>query len=258
MKNLFEDKDFAEYWDQFAGAQGDDYKRFVIDPLMFELAAPLSGRDLVELGCGNGYLGGRFLLEGARTAILTDYSQANLDLAKQKFDDPRISYARLDVLQKWDLPDNSVDVLYSNFMLNEIDELKFPFQEAFRVLRPNGTFVFSVTHPSWDLYEFAREKAGQESRIIEGLGNYFQRRFTKFIIGDSSQKTTLVEKFGKRFELQHYQRPLSDYVNDLIDAGFRIEKLLEPELAQELLKHNPGYADFQDHPVGLIVKARRE
>jgi ubiquinone/menaquinone biosynthesis C-methylase UbiE len=104
-------------------------------------------------------------------------------------------------------------------MLNEIRNIKTPITEVCRILKANGEFVFSVTHPSWDLYIFAQEKAGITSKKIKNLGNYFKRGFAKYIMGsDSKTNPDLAKEYDQEFEVQHYQRPISDYFNTLADA----------------------------------------
>ncbi len=45
---------------------------------------------------------------------------------------------------KWDLPDNSVDVVVSNQCLEHIPKTDHFISEAHRVLKPNGIFIISV------------------------------------------------------------------------------------------------------------------
>lgn len=124
------------------------------------------------------------------------------------------------------------------------------------MLRKNGTFIFSVTHPSWDLFIFAQEKVGKKSNKIRGLGNYFRRGFATYIMGaDSKTNPTLAKKFGEEFMVEHYQRPLSDYYNQLVEAGFSVRKIIEPELTKQLLKESPRFSEYTDHPIGLIFHA---
>ena len=59
-------------------------------------------------------------------------------------------------------------------------------------------------------------------------------------------------EFNQEFEVSHYQRPLSDYFNTLVEVGFRVNEMVEPELTRELLKNNPRFKEYKDHPIGLI------
>lgn len=256
MKSLYQDKKFATYWNERAGETGEIYKRLVLDPIMFDLVGSLKEKVILELGCGNGYLSPKFIEQDPKSLILADISNHNLEFAKEKCNDSRIVFLEQDATEKWHLNNKSVDLVYSNMMLNEVENIKIPIEEAFRVLSSNGIFIFSVTHPSWDLFIFAQEKVGRKSNKIQGLGNYFRRGFARYIMGaDSKTNPTLSEKFGKEFKVEHYQRPLSDYFNQLVETGFSVRKIIEPELTKQLLDESPRFSEYKDHPIGLVFYA---
>lgn len=253
MKSIYQDKTFAEFWNERAGAQGEVYKRFVLDPLMFKLAGSLKNKTILELGCGNGYLAPKFIKKNPKGLILVDISKHNLEYAKSRINDKRITYIEQDATTTWRVKNSSINLVYSNMMLNEVENIKAPIKEAYRILKSKGKFIFSVTHPSWDLFIFAQEKAGIKSKKIKNLGNYFNRGFAKYIMGaDSKTNPTLSKKYNQEFEVEHYQRPLSDYFNSLTEAGFSVKKIIEPEPTKELLQNNPRFKAYKDHPIGLI------
>ena len=57
--------------------------------------------------------------------------------------------------------------------------------------------------------------------------------------------------------IKKYHRMFSTVINDLIDAGFAIEKTTEPEPDEELLEKYPEYEDLFHKPDFLLVKAKR-
>jgi ubiquinone/menaquinone biosynthesis C-methylase UbiE len=253
QKSLYQDKTFADYWNDRAGDDGEVYKRYVLDPLMFKLIGSLKGKVVIDLGCGNGYLAPKFIDQSPKRVVMMDISEHNLRHAAAKCDDPSVSFLQQDATIPWKVDSFSVDVIYSNMMLNEVEDIKTPIDEAFRTLKPGGMFIFSVTHPAWDLFIYAKEKAGEPSKKMKGLGGYFRRGYAKFVMGgDSRSNPALKEKYGQGFEVEHYQRPISDYFNQLVDAGFVVKRFLEPELTEELLQNNPGYSEYTDNPIGLV------
>lgn len=216
---------------------------------MFKLVGSFINKSVLELWCGNGYLAKKFINEKVKKLILTDISKYNLEFAKQKCGDKKIEYLEQDATKKWSVESNSIDLVYSNMMLNEVENIKTTITEVFRILKKNGDFVFSVTHPSWDLYIFAQEKVGITSKKIKNLGNYFRRGFAKYIMGsDSKTNPNLAKEYNEEFEVHHYQRPISDYFNTLVDAWFVVNKIAEPEPTKSLIK-NPrpqgsGYSNL--------------
>jgi ubiquinone/menaquinone biosynthesis C-methylase UbiE len=253
QKSLYQDKIFANYWNERAGDNGEAYKRYVLDPLMFKLVGDFKDKVVLELGCGNGYLAPKLLKQSPKRIIMMDISEHNLEHAKARCNDPKISFLLHDATEPWKVGSSNIDIVYSNMMLNEVENIKTPIEEGFRVLRGGGVFVFSVTHPAWDLFVYAQEKAGLPSKKIKDLGGYFWRGFSKFIMsGDSRNKPELREKYNQEFEVEHYHRPIADYFEQLVQAGFVVNRLLEPELTEELLQNNPRFADYKDNPIGLI------
>jgi SAM-dependent methyltransferase len=187
-----------------------------------------------------------------------DISAYNLQHAAEKTKHERVSFVEHDATMPWEIETATIDVIYSNMMLNEIENITSPVQEAFRVLKNGGVFIFSVTHPAWDLFEYAQEKSGTPSTKVKGVGGYFRRGFAKFLMGAGSKTNPeLKDKYGKEFEVEHYQRPISDYFNALIDAGFTVNRLIEPELNEDILRHAPRFAVYVDNPIGLIFYCRK-
>ncbi|MCX6810431.1 MAG: class I SAM-dependent methyltransferase [Candidatus Berkelbacteria bacterium] len=256
MKSLYQDRKFATYWNKRAGKTGEIYKRLILDPIMLDLIGSLDKKVIIDLGCGNGYLAPKFISHSPKSLLMADISGHNLENAKEKCDDKRISYLEQDMTKRWKVDSGSVDVVYSNMMLNEVENIKTPIEEAYRVLKNNSTFIFSVTHPSWDLFVFAQEQVGKKSKKMQGLGNYFRRGYAKYIMGaDSKTNPELSKQYEEEFEIDHYQRPLSDYFNQLTVAGFSVKKIIEPELTKQLLKESPRFSEYKDHPIGLIFYA---
>ena len=78
------------------------------------------------------------------------------------------------------------------------------------------------------------------------------------MMGSSSKtKPELAKKFNQEFEVSHFQRPLSDYFNAVVDAGFTVKKIVEPELTKKLLKTAPRFIEYADHPIGLIFYCKK-
>ncbi len=255
-KSIYQNEEFARYWNDRAGDTGEVYKRFVLDPIMLKLVGPLQNKSIIELGCGNGYLGKTLVAQDPKRVIMMDISHHNLQFAKEKCDDKRLKFLQQDATQPWHVESQTTDVVYSNMMLNEIEDIAVPIQEAYRVLKKGGAFVFSVTHPAWDLYVYAQQKVGVDSGKIQGLGNYFRRGFADFMMGgNNNSNPKLKYKYKKVFAVEHYQRPVSDYFNQLTSVKFIVRRLEEPEITNELLQKVPGYVAQNDHPMGLIFFA---
>ena len=85
-------------------------------------------------------------------------------------------------------------------------------REVFRVLRPGGRWVFSVTHPMRWIF---LDDPGEDG--LRAVHSYFDRR--PYVEYDEAGTPTYVE--------QH--RTLGDRVRELVAAGFILLDLVEPE-----------------------------
>lgn len=225
----------------------------MLDPLLFSELGSFTGKTVLELGCGNGYLAKKFLKEDVEQLILVDISEHNLKYASQKVDSPKITFLLQDATKTWRVDDQSIDVIYSNMMMNEIEDITSVCSEAFRVLKAGGMFAFSVTHPAWDLFTYAQQQAGIEPRKVKGLGGYFRRGHSKFIMSTDDRSSGHTKQRDKKFEVEHYQRPVSDYFTAVKHAGFSIEKFVEPELTKEILEAAPRFNDYSDRPISMVL-----
>ncbi len=110
-------------------------------------------------------------------------------------------------------PPDTFDVVFSAFgALQFVLDAGRAVDEAARVLRPGGTFAFSVTHPvRWCLPD------DPTSAGLTVTSSYWER--TPYVEEDDDGVPTYVE----------HHRTLGDWVGLLARAGFRITTLLEPE-----------------------------
>ena len=55
-----------------------------------------------------------------------------------------------------------------------------------------------------------------------------------------------------------FRRSLSETLNPVIDAGFRLERILEPKPTEEFRKADPeDYDELSRQPVFLCIRARK-
>lgn len=134
----------AEAYDAVAVVQAETRRR-LLERLEFFRIRP---RHVLDAGCGTGH-GSRALLERYRGAAVTalDLAPGMLQAARRK----RPWLRRLDVVcgdaAALPLADASVDLVFSNLMLQWCNEPHRVFAEFRRVLRPGGLALFSSFGP---------------------------------------------------------------------------------------------------------------
>lgn len=258
-KSSYLDAEFCAFWEECCGDEGQVYARYVFEPVFLSAVGNLDGMNVLEIGAGNGALAGRMVGKNVSGLTLIDISKHNIEYAKRRCGDERVRYLCQDAAEEWDVDSQSIDIIVSHMALNEMEDIAAPIREAWRVMKKDGLFVCSVFHPGFDLYVFAQEKAGIVQEKIKGLDGYFVRKFTSYDMGKHSRTNSEVAKVYKRdFVVMHFHRTISDYCNAFIDSGFIIERLLEPEINEDLLRAQSGFLAYIDRPVSLVIVARKQ
>ena len=148
----------AEQHAAFVGTIPVIYDRY-LGPLLFhghadDLAARLPvarGTRVLEVACGTGIVTRRLLhrLAGQGTLVATDLNEAMIAHARTEVPaDPALEWRQADGTSL-PFPDRSFDAVVCQFGLMFFPDKAAGVREAFRVLRPGGTYLLSV----WDTRE---------------------------------------------------------------------------------------------------------
>ena len=112
--------------------------------------ASLAPSKVLEIGCGTGRLTSELLLAIPGASITsTDLSEGMLLIAKSRVSSPALTWQQMD-LSAIAFPDASFDLVISSFTYMLAPDFNKAFAEARRVLKPGGSFIFSV----WDKSPF--------------------------------------------------------------------------------------------------------
>ena len=184
-----------------------------VDEAAERVLGDVAGRRVLEVGCGAAQCA-RWLAERGALPVGLDLSERQLQHSR-RIDES--SGRRVPVVAgtATALPfaDASFDVVFSAFgALQFVRDAGLAVGEAARVLRPGGTFAFSVTHPvRWTMPD------DPTSAGLVVTSSYWDRR--PYVEQDDDGRVTYAE----------HHRTLGDWVGHLAGHGFRITRLLEPE-----------------------------
>jgi len=249
---------FADWYDKKQGDEGDFWHRELIDPVLLQVVGDCRGLHVLDLGCGNGYLSRRLARSGAKvTAVDASPRMIRNAKAHDRRNSLKIRYVLSDSTRMGVVADGSMDLVYANMSLMDIEDGEGTIGEVARVLRKGGRFVASITHPCFDI----EENSGwvMERQSFETPKVYRKVR---------SYRGLFVEKVpwnveGKRWYTRSYHRPLSWYVRTLATKGMAITALEEPQGSPEFLEKE-GEKDgaisrmgFLEVPLHLVIEARR-
>src|SRR2546427_5214790 len=244
--------DVASWWVSRYTAKGDINREWVIDPALLEILGNVRGFKVLDAGCGTGYLS-RLLAKAGASVDGVDVSAKQLEAARrdQETEELDIRYRQGDLADLSVFRGGTVDLAVSHIVLQDVRRLSEAVREVYRVLRPGGRFVFSITHPSFEAPVPGRwviEPADSE-RIEDRQGMLVDRYFERAAVYWGPPGEFLAVGF---------HRPLRDYFAALHGAGFMVSRYEEPLPKAEALKRFPRYfRDMLRLPNFLIVEAVR-
>jgi len=191
----------AEWWR--AEVQSDLAYERDVDPLLVSTLGDLPDGPILDLGCGDGRLLGRFGATGV---------DASFDLVKAA------APGTVVVADVGRLP-FSADQWRAAYAVLVLEHLSDPapfFEEASRVVAPGGVLAIVVNHPIYTAPGSGPFLDPEDGEVLWRWGAYLEQGVTK-------------EPAGADVVVFHH-RSLGDLLTAAANAGWRLERLLEKSL----------------------------
>ncbi|MBD3319194.1 methyltransferase domain-containing protein [Candidatus Woesearchaeota archaeon] len=162
------------------------YNRDIEVPAMIKMIGPVTGKTLLDLGCGFGDHAARLIKKGAKHIIGVDISKKMIQLATNR-KIPRTDFSVRDLDKPFPWSMESFDIAYSSLVVHYLDNLDRLFNQVYNVLKRNGIFVYSTAHPIQNMlsmkpYLISVKKKGSSYDI---KGDYFDESKRDFDMGTS-------------------------------------------------------------------------
>ncbi|MEB3369660.1 class I SAM-dependent methyltransferase [Saccharopolyspora mangrovi] len=204
MDSRFNDYDaFAEEYS--AANESSPVNAHYERPAMLALAGNVSGRRILDAGCGSGALSAKLRDRGALVTGI-DSSAGMLASAKRKLgDDADLHLA--DLRNRLPFADEAFDDVVASLVLHYIEDWSPTLAEFRRVLKPAGRLIVSVEHP-FVAYT-----------ISEPRPDYF-----------ATTSYTFNWSFGdKTVPMKFWRRSLHAMIEAFTTSGFRLTTISEPQ-----------------------------
>ena len=248
-------------WDNLAPAwlspeEENYHHKYRILPEVYRLLNVRVDEKILDVACGKGNVARDLVRSGAKVTGI-DISKM-LDYAIEIEEKEKLGINYL-VLNAENINDRferaSFDKVVCNMALMDIDDYKTTIQQISYVLKENGIFVFSITHPAFTFpstvgFRIPEDSQRNEDRIRVFL-NYFDERPTVFSYGTLPPMS---------MQSLIFPRPISSYLNELVKNNLVLIEISEPKVSKELVKKFPrnAYLDDENRPEFLIVKALKK
>jgi SAM-dependent methyltransferase len=239
-QNIYDDPRFFEGYSKMRRHEAG-LNAAIDQPAMRSLLPPLANKRVLDLGCGFGKMCRYAVERGAASVVGVDISTKMLARAREETNDARISYVQ-SALEDLNFEKGTFDVVVSALALHYVESYELICANVKSWLALGGAFVFSVEHPMATAYpvgDYLGPRGGKDHWTID---NYKLEgiRHTKWFTDDVIK----------------YHRSVETYVNTLIDKGFTIVRLVEPEASEEEIRKRPELLEESRRPTFMVISAR--
>jgi SAM-dependent methyltransferase len=175
----------------------------------------LRGAAVLDAGCGSGAQA-QWLLEQGADVVAIDLSPRMIEEAERRCGG-RGRFLVADLAEPLPLESRSLDGITCSLALHYLADWSVPLRSFASALRPGGWAVISLDHPFGP---------GTPDR----RGGYFDTE----LVSDTWRKADVEVT-------QHFwRRPLAAVLGTFADAGFKVDRVAEPQASAEALRLFPG------------------
>lgn len=236
----------AEFWITIIRDDLDPYRTLLTDPALLDVIGDCTGLDILDAGCGEGYLARRLVGLGAKHVHGVDTCQELLDAARThpeyRSETATFQYADVAALP---LADASLDLIVANRLPNGINNPGQRFHEFARVLKPAGRLILLGMHPCFYAPRAERTAINDTDFCIDA---YFGVRTVeqRFTVADQTSPAASVQSLYS----------LETYIAMITAAGFMITDLREPHPTAEQRRQTPWWEAHFTRPLFLLLQCR--
>ena len=229
----------ADWWqDEFTDGVDAEYEEQII-PLALDL---LAGRDrILDVGTGEGQIARKLMAADADQVVGIDPTSSQIIEAIRRGGGPAYLRSDADALP---FADDSFDGALACLVYEHIEAMETALTESARVLRPGGRFVLMLNHPLLQ----TPGSGWIDDQWLDPPERYWR-------IGPYLQEASTVEEVQKDVYIPFVHRPLSRYLNAMVDAGFGFKRMIEPSPPEGFLERAATYREAAAIPRLLVLVA---
>ncbi|MCB0714260.1 MAG: class I SAM-dependent methyltransferase [Ignavibacteriae bacterium] len=234
--------DLSTPWIKKSREERNPTRTGLLDKPMLEACGDVEGLRALDCGCGEGRFCRMLAERGVASVLGLDLCEPMIEAANQ-LASGRDEYRVADVQEMSFLGDESFDLVVSYLNQCDLPDYEANNREVYRLLKPGGRFIVANLHPMRSAVgAWHRSPDGTKEHVI--VDKYFDEGERQWVM------------LGVRFT--NFHRSLERYVRSYLNAGFRIESIVEPTITEEELKLYPELDDEMRVPNFIIFALRKE
>ena len=236
----------AEQFTALYSKYGDINRKVLLTPVILEMLGRVVGRNILDAGCGEGFLS-RLMAERGASVTAVDYSGKLLEIARERTaDDLRIDYLHANLEHLDMLNDDTFDIVVSCIVVQSVPDYQAAIKEMYRVLQLGGTCILAMTHPCFSSDGgWVRDAKGK--KLYWKIDNYFYERGFETAWPPGSDNNPI-----------NFHRTLTSYFRTIVDTGFVVKDLMEPYPSQEAIREHPNFIDDLRMSHFLVFKLKKQ
>ena len=213
-------------------------------PALFSLSPNLQNKSILDIGCGYGENCVEFIKMGASSVTGLDISVKMLEVAENENTSPNIKYINKSMTDLNEIAEK-YDVIFSSLAVHYIEDFDKLIKDVYNLLNQGGYFIFSQEHP------LTTALLTQNYWTCNEENERIHNNLTTYALEGERKVTWIVDGVIK------YHRTMSSIINSLSNAGFIINKMLEPIPSKEIMNQYPSYKRYIHKPDFLLIKAKK-
>lgn len=212
-------------------------------PAVEKLLPSFDGKTVLDLGCGYGWHCLYAASRGAKKVLGIDLSEKMLQEAARRNPGDTIEYRRVGI-EDFEYPPESYDFVISSLAFHYLENLEGVFRLVYRTLTPGGAFVFTMEHPVFTA-------SGSQDWVFDSAGKALYWPVDRYFTEGRRETRFLGEKVVK------YHHTLTSLVQGLLQAGFMIRDLVEPQPTPEMLADIPSMQEELRRPMMIAFSVTK-
>ena len=231
---------------------GDFNHKYFIIPEVLRLLDVKKEEKILDVACGEGTVTRHLAKKGAKLTGIDFSNMIDYGMERENKEKLGINYVKGDALMLTEFfKKDSFDKIVCNMAVMDISNHNELFQQISYLLKEDGIFVFSITHPCFAVPTCTSIRVPSGSQRNEDririVKNYFEDR------------PTLVKWPPLPKDMLYFPRTIGEYINALFKVGLYVAEVSEPQATEDFVRKFPRhtYKDMDRVSYFLIIKTKK-